>query len=57
MVRSRADALTKAPLGCAFLVRASWAGLTVAEIVEPIMTMHLLSEAVFDVTIWRDDYE
>ena len=56
LVRSRADALTKAPLGCAFLDTASWAGLPAAEIAEPAMAMYLLSRAVSDVRIWSQNY-
>jgi hypothetical protein len=57
LVQARASAITSAPIGCAFLRRAVGAGLTAAEVADPLMTMHLLADAVCDVSIWRSDYE
>lgn len=56
VVEARADALTMAPLGAAFLMLADQAGLDAETTADPVTSLHVAAHALTATSIWRQDH-
>lgn len=57
LAERRVDELLRSPGGCALLLKAVEAGMTPAEIVEPVTALHLVSGAIGEINPWIGEHD